>query len=479
MPVTTGAGAPLPRRRFDRLTIRTRIFLLVGSAILATALAFIAISRFGPPPFDFPTRIDQIAAALTTGHSDTPPPIRLERPSRGEPHPLPMPRRPLAVERTTTAPRPRSGETPDARLAALVRARIPPPPGEIRAWSHSAIFPAPPGPGPHAERPRDVLGDFTIARRAGQGWIVVRSQPSENVARWRWTVALTTGTILLVLTLLGWRVARRIARPLSDLADAARDAQAGHRWAYEPAGASPEVRAVASALAAYDRRHREHFRRQSALLAGIAHDLGTPLARLAFRVEALPDSQRTAAMQDIEHMRKLIAASISMARSSEVKRERVDMSALLRGLAERAATGEAPILARVAPDLWVMGEPTSLTRLVQNLLDNACNYAGGGRLRAERHGDRLIIHVEDDGPGIAPDRLATICEPFVRENAKDASGGGNGLGLAIARSVVERHGGDIRVENRTPHGLCVTVELPLSSEPGAPEQPDETADAAR
>lgn len=447
-----------------RMTIRTRIFLLVSGAILATALAFIAISRFGPPPFDFPIRIEQIAAALATGRTDRPPALLLERPSRGLPRTMPAPRRPLKIERTAAAPRPRPGETPDRRLTALVGVALGPRTGPLRAWSSGVIFPSPPFPGPQAHRPRDVLGDFTMARFTGREWIVVRSLPSENVALWRWTVILTTGAILLVLTLIGWRVARQIARPLSGLADAARDAQAGHRWAYEPAGASPEVRAVASALAAYDHRHQEHFRRQSALLAGIAHDLGTPLARLAFRVEGLPENQRQAALQDIEHMRHLIADSISMARSSTVRRERVDMSALVAALTERATTDEAPLTARVASGLAVMGEPTSLTRLVQNLLDNARLYAHGGHVAAERRGGKILIHVEDTGPGIAPGRLATICEPFVREDASDASGGGNGLGLAIARTIVERHSGDIRVENRVPHGLRVTVELPAAPE---------------
>lgn len=445
-----------------RMTIRTRIFLLVSGAILATALAFIAISRFGPPPFDFPTRIDHIVAALKTGRPDFPAPAPTARPSQAMPHTPAAPRRPLDIERTTGAPRPRSGETPDPRLAALVGAALGPQAAPLRAWSNGVIFPSPPFPGPQARLPRDVLGDFTLARFTGRDWVVVRSLPSENVALWRWTVILTTGAILLVLTLIGWRVARQIARPLSGLADAARDAQAGHRWAYEPEGASPEVRAVASALAAYDHRHQEHFRRQSALLAGIAHDLGTPLARLAFRVESLPESQRRAALQDIEHMRHLIADSISMARSSTVRRERVDMSALVVALAERATTAEAPLTARVASGLAVIGEPTSLTRLVQNLLDNARLYARGGHVTAERRGGTILLHVDDEGPGIAPGRLATICEPFVREDASDASGGGNGLGLAIARTIAERHSGDIRVENRVPRGLRVTVELPAA-----------------
>lgn len=464
-------GPDAPRRtpglgeRLARLSIRTRISLLVSGAILATALAFIAISRFGPPPFDFPTKIIQISDALVTGRAGPRFPPRMPLPGAPrEPGLMPMhePKRPLTITRTREDPHPRSGEKRDARLEAAIRSWIGPKAGEIRAWSESVIFLAPPAPGPRGHEPRDVLGDFTVARRTDKGWLVVRSQPSKNVAHWRWTVILTTGAILFILLLIGWRVARQIARPLSALADAARDAQAGHRWAYEPESASPEVRAVASALSAYDHRHQEHFRRQSALLAGIAHDLGTPLARLAFRIEMMPQPQREAALQDIELMRGLIADSISMARSSSVRQERVDMSALVTTLVERSTTPDAPVTARVEPGLVVLGEPTSLTRLIQNLIDNARLYAQGGWISARRHGARILISVEDEGPGIAPSQVATICEPFVRENAKDASGGGNGLGLAIARSIVERHNGDIRVENRTPCGLHVIVDLPAA-----------------
>ncbi|MGE4410362.1 MAG: sensor histidine kinase [Sphingobium sp.] len=465
-----------------RLTIGTRIFLLLVGAIMATALAFVAIIRFGPPPVAAPVHMEDLLAAL----NGEPPGINRDRE--------------LLAERSAEKPAPRLGERRNEELEQSLKQALGQGAGAVYAYSDMPRRgPAGGGPGgpigpfPHhrspermerpggPERPDGsrpmpfVMGDFTVIRQSGADWLAVRTGPSATVARWRLVVALTIAAVALFLSLLGWWVARRIARPLRRLADAARDAKSGHRWVHRPEGASPEILAVADALAAYDARHQEHFRQQSALLAGIAHDLGTPLARLAFRLEALPDESRDAAFREIEHMRHLIADGIVMARSSVARREPVDVGLLARALAERCSTPQAPVTVDTVEGAVVLGEPTSLTRLIENLIDNAQLHGGGGRVTVSRAGHKVRIIVEDDGPGIEDARLATVCEPFVGSGSTHRPGGGNGLGLAIARSIADRHDGDIVIGNRSPHGLRVTIDLPAAPEGQGGDEPEEAS----
>lgn len=452
---------PLAALRPAPLTIGTRIFLLVVGAILATALAFIAITRFGPPPVAEPVPMRALVHALKTGQA------RAERD------------RTILIERSGDEPDPRGGERRDPALEAALAQEMGRDRQAIRAYSReSALMPpvsSPMGrpppfmPGnrgaesaPPAPPMPFIRGEFTVAVRSADGWRIVRTGPDQAGRYWRMVVGLSMAGVILLLSLLGWWVARRIARPLLRLADAAREARSGHRWAYRPEGASPEIIAVADALAAYDARHQDHFRQQSALLAGIAHDLGTPLTRLAFRLEALPAQQRDTAFLEVEHMRTLIADGMVMARSSMARRERVDMGALAQALAERCSTERTPVTVEAEDGAAVLGEPTSLTRLIQNLIDNAQVYGGGGRVLVSRGGGRVRIVVEDEGPGIEEARLATICDPFVGSGSTRRPEGSNGLGLAIARSIVDRHDGDIIIGNRAPRGLRVTIDLPAA-----------------
>jgi signal transduction histidine kinase len=224
-------------------------------------------------------------------------------------------------------------------------------------------------------------------------------------------------------------------------------------------GATREVSDVADALAMFDARHRDHFRQQTAMLASVAHDLGTPLARLAFRAESLPEAQREAAMADIEQMRRLITNGIALARGEVAVSEPIDLCALVRRVASDAGLDERRI---TVPDaaLMVEGEVVAIERLVQNLVENGERHGGGAHLALRRAGTWACLTVEDEGPGFHPQILAIVCDPFVR--GTDGTEG-SGLGLAIARTVAERHGGSLAVGNRPQGGARVEALFPLST----------------
>lgn len=143
------------------------------------------------------------------------------------------------------------------------------------------------------------------------------------------------------------------------------------------------------------------------------------------------------------------------------------------GEAEEArAVDLGPMLARLCEErgarcdareaVRVTGRPVALGRAIGNVVDNAIRYGGAARVFLTRDHDHAVVTVEDDGPGVPPDRLAAMFEPFVRgDDSRSADTGGAGLGLAIARTIVAAHGGTILLENRAEGGLRAVVRLPV------------------
>jgi signal transduction histidine kinase len=428
-----------------RSTITRQILMLVTGAVLTTAATFVAMALYGPPPVAAPISAERLAETLRTGKARRDP-IRSLVVTRSETLPAALAKGPRnsALERS---------------LATMARLA----PQDVIATGGGGHWPMRPGGGPKPPdatmQPAFVPGDFTAARRADGYWLVVRAGPDSSVRRW-WILALFSATaVLLLVTFISWPVARRISRPLRALAVAARSAKAGIPWSPTLPGATDEVRDVADALAMFDARHRDHFRQQTAMLASIAHDLGTPLARLAFRAESLPEAQREAAMTDIEQMRRLITNGIALARGEVAVSERIDLCALVRRVASDAGLDESRITAPDEP-MIVEGETVAIERLVQNLVENGERHGGGAYVTLRRAGAWASLALEDDGAGFPPQILAIVCDPFVR--GTDGTEG-SGLGLAIARAVAERHGGSLAVGNRPQGGARVEALLPIAA----------------
>jgi signal transduction histidine kinase len=142
----------------------------------------------------------------------------------------------------------------------------------------------------------------------------------------------------------------------------------------------------------------------------------------------------------------------------------VELSALLARLcAERGAT------LRAGHPVTVRGRPVALARAFGNLIDNALRYGKAARVALEARGADAVVTVDDDGPGIPPERIESMFEPFVRgEASRSLETGGAGLGLSIARSIVRAHGGEVTLANRPDGGLGATVVLPAAASPDEP-----------
>jgi len=208
------------------------------------------------------------------------------------------------------------------------------------------------------------------------------------------------------------------------------------------------------------------IRGRIAMIGGISHDVRTFLTRLRLRVERIPDEEeRDRAAADIADMIRLLddALLASRAGSGELAEELVDFVQLVTTEVDdrRAADGPVDLQATV-PTTTVLGDRLALRRVVSNLIDNALKYGSVAHLSLQADAQSVTLFVDDEGPGIPPDQREQILEPFVRlEDSRNRRTGGAGLGLAIARSLVEAHDGVISIAGCPGGGARLTVRLPL------------------
>ncbi|MDW8371456.1 MAG: ATP-binding protein, partial [Geminicoccaceae bacterium] len=272
---------------------------------------------------------------------------------------------------------------------------------------------------------------------------------------------LVLAALLVLAVLLG---TRRATRPLVGLAEAAELLGRG-----EPGGPLPEQgpEEIRRAIAAFNRmqdRLSRFIADRTRLLAALGHDLRTPITSLRLRAELLDDEEARARIcATLEEMQRMVEATLAFARDEamgEPVRE-VDLAALVEGVVEDLAElgGDArlvasePVVARI--------RPAAVKRAIRNLVENALAYGRRARVSLAREGGEAVVTVDDDGPGIPPEKLEEVFEPFVRlETSRSAETGGVGLGLAIARGIVRGHGGDVTLANRPEGGLRATLRLP-------------------
>jgi signal transduction histidine kinase len=307
--------------------------------------------------------------------------------------------------------------------------------------------------------------DAAIAARLRDGrWIVVKDpSPILGVSFY---FLLWLAASALVLAALAWRFTRRLVAPIRAFADAAEAAGRGDPQATFPVSGPREVRQAATALAEMQRRIAGAVEERTRLIAAVAHDLRTPLARLRFRAEYAPPEHRERMVQDIERMDAMIGGVLAFARGEErMNRQRIELAALVQGLADDLVETGAEVTVADASPVEVMGDPLALRRMVANLLDNAIKYGGRARCRVTRQGEDALIFIDDDGPGIGEDALERVFEPFERgDAARDPTTGGVGLGLALARGIARAHGGEVWLSRPPAGGVRANVRLPAFDE---------------
>lgn len=308
------------------------------------------------------------------------------------------------------------------------------------------------------------VGQLLFARQWPDYWCVGEVPPPRWYSHWRVHIALVLLLSFVGLLVLAWWFARRLSRPIHDFATAAdaigRDEQAPLLEEKGPR----EMRVAASALNAMQARIQEQAREREAMIASIAHDLRTPLSRIAFRVEGASPEISASVQRDIEQMNAIITTTLEFAREGITPRgdQIVDLGHLLGAMVEdeRAIGHDVRFTPAVDPVL-VRGNDVQLNRLFQNLLDNARYFGGVAEVRLGRKDGYATVEISDQGPGIPSEHIDDMFRPFTRgEPSRNRETGGMGLGLSITRAIAQRHGGQIHLANREGGGLQVTVTLP-------------------
>ena len=257
---------------------------------------------------------------------------------------------------------------------------------------------------------------------------------------------------------------RNQVRPIRRLAAAADNFGKGRDVpSFKPEGATEVRRAAAAFIVMRDRIQRQISQRTD-MLAGVSHDLKTPITRMKLQLEMLSGVSGVEHLKsDLAEMERMLGAYLAFARGEgDEQPAPTNLSRMLDEVVSQARRNGTVIDLHTEGDIVVPVRPNAFKRCVTNLVDNAHRYAAHVSVRAGRRGETVEITVDDDGPGIPEDRREEAFRPFYRlENSRNQQTGGVGLGLTIARDVIRGHGGDIVLGNSPAGGLRARVVLPV------------------
>ncbi|MXO60783.1 two-component sensor histidine kinase [Altererythrobacter salegens] len=311
-------------------------------------------------------------------------------------------------------------------------------------------------------------GDLIVAglRKPGDNhWLVARVPVPRPDPRGIGSVIMQT--LLLYVVLVGGLgiLLRRITRPLAALTRrletfAERRETDGQ---LEPSGPE-DTRRLIAAHNAMEASIAALLDEKDVMLGAIGHDLKTPLAALRVRIESVPDeAERDRMARTIEDITGTLDDILSLARVGRPSDplEQTDLGALAADVVGEFEDMDEPVELVDGPRVAAPVRATWLRRAMRNLIGNAVRYGEKAKVSLMQNGDIAVIRIDDVGPGIPADEIASMLEPFKRgEASRNRTTGGAGLGLTIARAIAEQHGGQLVLKNRPTGGLRAELRLP-------------------
>ncbi len=281
---------------------------------------------------------------------------------------------------------------------------------------------------------------------------------------WPYRVLLSIVLLLSAVIAVSLIAVRWATQPLKTLADAADELGKNINRPPLAETGPAEVASAARAFNTMQSRLAGYLRERTQVLAAMSHDLKTPITRLRLRAELLEDAQLRAKFgNDLQEMEAMVASALDFLRGMDNGEavQPVDVMALLESLqADLRETGGAVAIGGQVTAPYP-GRPQTLKRCLANLLENAIKYGKTARVVVDDNNERLQISILDEGPGLPPEQLEKVFEPFYRvEGSRNRDTGGTGLGLAIAKNIAELHGGGIELRNRAEGGLVAMLKLP-------------------
>ena len=299
-------------------------------------------------------------------------------------------------------------------------------------------------------------------------WLMLERDRIERASGIQW---IGWGGVTLLLSLIGAVfISRLINQPLARLSTAARAVARGKTPPKLPESGPAEIREANRSFNQMVQDLKQVESDRAVILAGISHDLRTPIARMLLEVEManLSDDAQRGMQSDLVQMEAIIAQFLDYARPAEPGSHAVfDLSALLRKVAQEAQRSpEIEVTTSIADELRVKGNQTEIERLMSNLIENARRYGKSAGsdiakidISASIAGSEVMIELADHGAGLPDEQIPHLLRPFTRMDSARSQANGAGLGLAIVDRVVQKHHGRLEIKNRDGGGLAVRVWL--------------------
>ncbi len=273
-----------------------------------------------------------------------------------------------------------------------------------------------------------------------------------------WFLLVAIGTVVVAL----W-FAHRITRHLAVLERVAATIDADGILPRLPETGPAELKATARALNTMTMRLKNAAESRMRLVAAAGHDLRTPMTRMRLRAEFLDEEDRSLWLNDLEELDRIADSAIQLVRE-ETQREKsrlLRVDEVITEICQDLASMKASVTIVKMEAVTISSAPLALTRAVRNLVINAATHGGGAFVTVGMENSAALITIDDEGPGIPDQSMSRVFEPFFRvDPARRKPGLGAGLGLAIAKEIVERHGGKLTLQNRSPTGLRQKIIFP-------------------
>ncbi len=276
--------------------------------------------------------------------------------------------------------------------------------------------------------------------------------------------AIVFSVVLLCLIIIAYLISRQLIAPLKQLSTGAKRFSNEMHTTPVPLTGPREVREAAQSFNHMQEHIQRFVEERMQLVAAISHDLRTPLTRLRLRVESLPDEQqKQKALSDIDDMSTMIQSTLAFIREDSVKESNIktDIASLICSICDDAADTFGSVQ-YIGPKHCVLDcKPIAIKRTISNLVENAIKYGKHAKVKLLCEPEQIKITVSDHGPGIPEHELKNVFIPFYRiEKSRNRTTGGVGLGLSVARTLIQAHRGSIQLQNKIPNGLRVVITLP-------------------
>jgi signal transduction histidine kinase len=303
---------------------------------------------------------------------------------------------------------------------------------------------------------------------AGKGWVLLPITDLPPIgAPWRglarWLILITIGATAIAVF-----VANRMVRPLALLESAVESVGPDGALPALPERGPAEVRATAKALNSLSSRLKRAMESRMRLVAAAGHDLRTPITRMRLRAEFVEDDEERARwLTDLDELERIADSAILLVReeSGKAPPELIQLDELVGSIGAELRDQNLDVIETTAEPVKVRASRLTLNRALRNLIINAATHGVRARVEVGGANGTARIVIEDEGPGIPPDLLGQVFEPFFRADpARRQDIRGAGLGLTIAREIIQRAGGTISISNGAGGGLRQVVELPKAED---------------